>query len=146
MDDKFISDSITNMLRTETSTTYKNIDTRMLHAMLGIADEAGEFIEMILRATFYNQRIDMDHYKEELGDLWWCLCLAVDDLAEKENKTAIEMFYEILAINKAKLEARYPDGYSNEKANIRNLQKEKCAIHSAANITNTESNHDKDKS
>ena len=136
--DKFISDSITNMLRTETSTTYKNIDTRMLHAMLGIADEAGEFIEMILRATFYNQRIDMDHYKEELGDLWWSLCLAVDDLAEKENKTPIEVFYEILAINKAKLEARYPDGYSNDKACCRDLRKEKYAIHSAANITNTE--------
>ncbi|KKM18721.1 hypothetical protein LCGC14_1662820 [marine sediment metagenome] len=127
----FLDDSIQNMRRTETSTTYANIRSRMLHAIMGIADEAGELNEMMLRATFYNKRINITHYKEELGDLWWCLCLAVDDLAETEDKTPEKIFQEILSINKAKLKIRYPEKYSNTQACVRDLDAEKHAIEEA---------------
>lgn len=132
----FIKESVKNMLRTETSTTYANIGNRRLHAMIGIADEGGEFIEMVLRATFYNQPINTEHYKEELGDLWWCFCLAVDELSEAENKTVEDTFQEILDINKAKLKVRYPSKYSNAQARVRNLDTEKDAIHNAASNPN----------
>ncbi|KKM10366.1 hypothetical protein LCGC14_1721940 [marine sediment metagenome] len=130
----FIKDSIENMLRTETSTTFANIRQRMLHAMIGFADEGGEFIKMVLRATFYNQPVDIADYKEELGDLWWNLCLAVYDLAESEKCTPEEIFREILDINKAKLKVRYPEKYSNIQARIRDIPAEKRAIHNAAEI------------
>ncbi len=124
----FIKESVKNMLRTEVSTTYKNVRSRMEHAIMGFIDESGELAEMMLRARFYNQPIDITHYKDELGDLWWYLCLAVDDIAEAENKTVEEVFYEILNINKAKLKIRYPDKYSDEQARTRNLEKEEDAV------------------
>ncbi len=119
------------MLRTEISTTYANIRQRTLHAMMGIADEAGELIKMMLRSIYYNQRVDVTEYKDELGDIWWYLCLAVDDLAKAENKTVDEVFQEILDINKAKLKVRYPDKYSDKQARCRDLRTEKHAVHRA---------------
>lgn len=130
--DSFIQESIKNMQRTETSTTYSRIRARMLHAIMGIADESGELVEIMLRARFYDQPVDITHYKNELGDLWWYLCLAVDDLAETENKTPEEIFREILSINRAKLLARYPEKYSDEQARERNLDAEKEAVQEAS--------------
>lgn len=128
----FLEESLANMRRTETSTTYANMDSRMEHAIMGIADESGELTSIMLKARFYNKPVDFTHYKDELGDLWWYLCLAVDDLAEKENKNPEEVFQEILNINKAKLSIRYPVKYSNEQATSRDIKQEKNAIHNAA--------------
>ncbi|KKM67867.1 hypothetical protein LCGC14_1466870 [marine sediment metagenome] len=136
--DTFIKDSVENMLHTEVSTTFANIGQRMLHAMLGIADEAGELIKMMLRSTYYNQTINMNDYKDELGDIWWYLCLAVDELAKTENKTPEDVFREILNINKAKLKVRYSDIYTHERARNRDIVSEKTAIHKEAAKTETE--------
>ncbi len=126
----FLVESINNMKRTEVSVTHhEHINNRMLHAIIGIADESGELVEMMLRSTFYNKPINITDYKDELGDLWWYICLAVDDLAKQENKKPAEIFREILDINKAKLLIRYPEGYSDKQALDRNLKKENDAVH-----------------
>ena len=135
MNEHFIEESVSNMLRTEVSTTYANMDSRMEHAIMGIADESGELTSIMLKARFYNKPIDIPHYKDELGDLWWYLCLAVDDLAKSEGKNPIEVFRELLKINKAKLAIRYPEKYSNDQALCRDLRQEKSAVHDAAGST-----------
>lgn len=125
---QILKDAIQNMLRTEVSTTYVNINSRMEHAIMGIADESGELISILLKARFYNKPVDMSHYKDELGDILWYLCLAADELAKHENKTPEEIFQEILNINRAKLKIRYPNKYSNEQATNRDLGQETQAV------------------
>ncbi len=112
------------MKRTETSKTYK-INPRLQHAILGIADEAGEFICALKAAIYYDKPLDLLNLKEELGDTWWYISLAIDELARIERKDALQLFDEILAMNDAKLKARYPEKYSNEKAKQRDLDKER---------------------
>lgn len=130
----FLQKAIKNMNRTECSTTYMtNIGNRMRHAIMGIAEESGELIEILLQATFYNKPLDVPHYKDELGDLLWYLMLAIDDLAQKENRTTDEIAEEILAINSAKLHIRYPEEYSDEQAKVRDLKAEKNAVDETAN-------------
>ncbi len=130
--ENFIEKAVKNMLRTEQSTTYKNIGPRMLHAIMGIADESGELTNIMLQATYYNKPVDIPHYKDELGDLLWYFCLAIEDIARTENKTPEEVANEILSINQAKLKVRYPDKYSNENALHRDLKTEQDAVDSAA--------------
>ena len=93
-------------------------------------------------SKYYNQPVNTAEYKDELGDIWWYICLAVDDLAKTENKTPEEIFQEILSINKAKLKVRYPEKYSHELARNRELSAEKDAVHSAAKTESKGENHE----
>lgn len=124
----FLTRAVKNMKRTEVSTTYAGIRNRMRHAMMGLADEAGELTKMMLRSDFYRQPVNVTDYKDELGDILWYLCLAIDDLAEDENKSITTIAEEILDINEAKLRIRYPENYSNEQARTRDTETEKEAV------------------
>jgi len=129
----FVTEAVKNMRRTEVSTTYAgHMRNRMRHAMIGLVDESGELTKMMLRADYYNQPISIPEYKDELGDILWYLCLAIDDLADAEDKLSQDVFWEILNINSAKLHVRYPEKYSDEQARTRNLDAEKTAVEIAA--------------
>ena len=115
------------MRRTEKSTVWQ-MNERILHGILGMADEAGELISVVKSALYYNKEIDLINIKEELGDMWWYYCLELDEIAVLEHKTPSEVFEEIFAMNKAKLKTRYPNKYSDEKALNRDLDKERKAL------------------
>ncbi len=115
------------MLRTEKSEGVV-VNHRIQHAILGIADEAGELITALKAATYYNRPFDLINLKEELGDTWWYYTLFLDEIATIERKTVTQVFEEILAMNKKKLRTRYPDGYSDDKANKRDLEAERTAL------------------
>jgi NTP pyrophosphatase (non-canonical NTP hydrolase) len=78
---------------------------------LGISGESGEFNDMIKKWIFHKKPIDLEHLKKELGDVLWYVALicngcewSMDDIMQK---------------NVDKLKARYPEGFSIEKANNR---------------------------
>ena len=80
--------------------------TRLLTASIGLSGEVGEFNDIVKKCFFQGKEMDEDvvtHLKSELGDIMWYVaqgCLALD--------TSIE---ELIDINTAKLESRYPGGF-----------------------------------
>lgn len=83
----------------------------ILNAASGLASEAGEINELIKKRFFHNHPWTPEtqaHLKKELGDNIWywalmCWAHGIDPA-------------EVLAMNIAKLKARYPDGFSTERS------------------------------
>tara|TARA_X000001036_G_scaffold258090_1_gene239979 strand:- start:4211 stop:4615 length:405 start_codon:yes stop_codon:yes gene_type:complete len=88
---------------------------RLLTASVGLSGESGEFSDIVKKVVFQGKEIDDDvvkHLRSELGDIMWYVaqgCLALD--------TSIE---ELIEINTAKLESRYPGGFEAFKSENRN--------------------------
>ena len=96
-----------------------NVD-RLLHAGLGLATETGEFLDPLKKHFFYGKPIDEINLKEEIGDILWYCAIACDALG-----TTIDA--EMLR-NIAKLKARFPDKFTEEKANERDLDAERSVL------------------
>ena len=80
-------------------------------ACLGLSGEVGETLDMIKKWVFHEKELDNEHLKKELGDIMWymammCSCFGFD-------------LDEIMQMNIDKLRARYPEGFSVERANNR---------------------------
>jgi len=108
-------------LRSE-SENYKFIGTgkvtpRIEHAIYGVVTEAGELMGAIKKAKIYGQDLDRVNLIEEMGDLMWYLALLSDDLGVD--------FEDLWKENIEKLEARYPEKYTDELAINRNVKNER---------------------
>ena len=90
---------------------------RILHAALGVSTEAGELLDALKKKIFYNKELDEINLKEEIGDLFWYLAIMADALQID--------FEQAMKTNLKKLKARYGAEFSEEKANYRNLKKER---------------------
>ena len=86
----------------------------LLHAAIGIGSESGEIQDTIKKVCIYGQPMAGKHHEnliEELGDLEFYM---------QELRSLIGVTREeTLLANIAKLEKRYPEGYSDEKAKER---------------------------
>ena len=88
--------------------------SRLLTSAIGLAGESGEFNELCKKTVFQGREMDEDtvtHLKSELADIMWYVaqgCLALD--------TSIE---ELIDINTAKLEKRYPGGFDEFRSENR---------------------------
>jgi NTP pyrophosphatase (non-canonical NTP hydrolase) len=91
-------------------------EVRMLHASMGLATEAGEFVDAMKKWLFYGKDPGRANLEEELGDILWYVALAADELGVT--------FEDLMKKNDAKLEARYGPAFSEEKAINRDLKKE----------------------
>ena len=83
----------------------------LLHSALGLSGEVGELVDTIKKHVFYKQEFDMVNAEEELGDILYyvtSMCITL----------GLPLDY-IMSNNKAKLDIRYPDGYTNECAKSR---------------------------
>lgn len=100
-------------------------DVRLLHAILGISTEAGEMAEAMLKSLLNKVPLDKVNMAEELGDAHWYGGLASDTL-----KIGISEMFETV-INK--LKARYPDKFTDEKANNRDLDTERKILEDGFN-------------
>jgi hypothetical protein len=96
----------------------KNINPRLLHAILGLYTELGEMIHNIVLT---NGNVDEVNMVEEAGDLSWYFRL----LAEVLNTTPEK----IIEINQAKLDARY--GAGQLSGSERDLEKERQVLEAA---------------
>ena len=82
-------------------------ESRLTHAALGLASEAGE-VAGLLQKEFQGHERDKNHIKKELGDCLWMIAEACDALD-------ISMT-EVAKTNIAKLKARFPEGFSEERS------------------------------
>src|SRR3569833_2559 len=81
-----------------------------LHAAVGISGEAGEIIDTVKKAWVYNQPLDKDNLIEEVGDIMYyiqALC----------NECGFSLTY-CIDQNRDKLLKRYPNGYSDQAAQV----------------------------
>lgn len=91
----------------------------VVHAILGIATEAGELLEA-LRNAYNGKPLDWVNIKEEYGDLAW-----YEALLAKSGDYEFEEIWQLII---KKLIARYPDKYSSELANERDLETERAVL------------------
>lgn len=122
--ENFVSDA----MRTESSMFHKLVsvdgkeydEKRLLHAALGMQTEAAEFSDAIKKSLFYGKPLDVVNLKEELGDLFWYVAIAIDEL---DTTIDAEMGR---VINKLKL--RYPEKFTSSNAINRDLEAERALL------------------
>jgi len=91
--------------------------SRLLHAGMGLSTESGEFVDALKKHIFYGKELDETNLKEEIGDVLWYCAIALDVLETD--------FESVMQRNIDKLAARYPEKFTTEKANKRDLKKER---------------------
>lgn len=96
----------------------------LIHAILGIASEAGEMLERLQDIIEY-KNIDDINMIEEAGDLQWYVAL----LARTLNIT----INDIQEANIAKLRKRYAEKFTTDEANNRNINVEIKAVSKIVN-------------
>jgi len=94
-------------------------DNWLKHAIYGILSEAGEVAEAVLNAQSTNL-FDHTNFQEELGDILWY----IGYYCHKQGISFSELFLQ----NKAKLEARYKEKFTQEEALNRDLDTERKAL------------------
>lgn len=85
------------------------IDTqmfRLINGLIGLNGEAGEAIDILKKHLYQGHDLDLDHLALELGDALWYIAVAADAIGYDLEK--------ILVMNRAKLRARYPNGFDSE--------------------------------
>ena len=82
-------------------------ESRLTHAALGLASEAGE-VAGLLQKEFQGHERDKNHIKKELGDCLWMIAEACDALDISMTEVAIT--------NIIKLKTRFPEGFSEERS------------------------------
>lgn len=86
--------------------TDQEFQTKTAVMGLGIAGESGEVADLIKKWVGHGHDVDLSKLNKELGDVLWyvaalCTLYGLD-------------LEEVAATNIAKLEARYPNGFSTE--------------------------------
>jgi NTP pyrophosphatase (non-canonical NTP hydrolase) len=96
------------------------ISPDMVHAILGIINEAGELAEMFLKTRYGQVPIDATNFIEEAGDSLWFWMLACHAAGVDPE--------EVMRRNIAKLRARFPDKFDPVLNDQRDLDAEKAAL------------------
>lgn len=81
---------------------------RLLDAAAGLAEESGEILGLVRKHLFQSHPLDRDKLQKELGDALWCLAMTAQSAGLSLEQVA--------AANVAKLRARYPEGYSDDRS------------------------------
>lgn len=95
-------------------------DQYVLHALIGMATEVGELLEAWTYAFTNNKLHDVVNLAEEGGDVAWYLATLATGLQIPLQG--------ILNQNIAKLSARFPDKFTEEAANNRDLANERNVL------------------
>ncbi len=111
---------IEKAIRTESKETFFSGKERLLHAGIGLATETGEFLDALKKSVFYGKELDRVNLKEELGDMLWYIAIAMNELGT-DFETEMER-------NIEKLEQRYPEKFTKEKSDNRDLGKERMIL------------------
>ena len=80
----------------------------LLNSALGLCGESGEVADIVKKHRFQGHDIDLDHIAKELGDVAWYLAVGAYAIGYDLET--------IFRMNKEKLEARYPDGFSTDRS------------------------------
>jgi NTP pyrophosphatase (non-canonical NTP hydrolase) len=95
------------------------VNMRVLHGAIGMFGEAGELLQAV-----HNQlntgELDMVNVAEEIGDMQWYAAITADECDVRMNT--------ILDTNIAKLTKRYPEKFSLEQSENRDLASERKVL------------------
>ena len=97
-----------------------DIDSRVLHGIMGMSTESGELIEALIKSINENKPIDATNVSEEMHDSSWYMAVLHDALNLVWNDGLENV------INKLKI--RFPDKFTNENAANRDLDSERKAL------------------
>ena len=100
------------------------VSDNQLHAILGVSSEAGELVDALKKAIFFDFPLDVTNCDEEFGDILfyiqlWCVVRGID-------------IRDLLTQNDRKLRTRYPDGWSQDKAVNRDIEAERQVLEGGA--------------
>lgn len=101
-----------------------------LHMVLGMQTEVAEIADVYKKCIAYKKPLDFVNIKEEIGDVMWYI-------ANLCNMNGWDL-RDILTTNIAKLEARYPDKFTEEKAINRDLDIERDILEGKTVTNNVE--------
>lgn len=101
-----------------------NSNTAMLMALVGMQTELGEISDLIQKKVFYGIDIDRASLIEEMGDFLFYWDLLQDQLRSELCCSSINDIT-IRDLNRKKRKVRYPNGYSKEASQHRNLEEER---------------------
>lgn len=93
---------------------------QILHAIMGIVTEAGELQDAMKKWLIYGKPLDLVNLMEECGDLEWYTSLLMRVIDVDHSA--------VWQANIDKLQARYPDKFTEESALNRDLDKERKAL------------------
>ena len=118
-DQKFIEDVLKteNQNFEEMRSRLTDPMLRILHSAIGMSTEANELLDMVKKHIFYGKEFDVTNAVEESGDILYYMAVEMDVL----EKTFQEATKKVIA----KLEARYGDKFSKERAINRDLDAER---------------------
>jgi NTP pyrophosphatase (non-canonical NTP hydrolase) len=94
-----------------TSRSDQALDMRLMVAALGLVGEAGEVADQIKKIVGHGHTVNPAHLIEELGDVLWYLAEIAGLFGGSLGSAAV--------VNVRKLEARYPEGFSEEASRER---------------------------
>ena len=103
-----------------TANTCAKLDTHrddIIHMLFGIMTETGELTDVFKKNMAYNKDIDWTNVEEEIGDLMFYI-------ASFCRISGIDL-QDVIDRNVKKLEARYPDKFTEYHAKNRDLKKER---------------------
>lgn len=96
---------------------------RLLHAVLGSFGESAELLDALLISAEGVEPLDIVNVAEEVGDSAWYLALAMAALDECGVSPE-----RVLEANIAKLRRRYPEKFSLEASEHRNVEAERALL------------------
>ena len=88
----------------------------LLHAAVGVATESAELVDQVKKHIIYGNELDKTNLLEECGDILWYMAIILRNYDSS--------FEKVMEANIEKLKVRYPDKFSQEKCNNRDLGKE----------------------
>ena len=80
----------------------------LLNSALGLCGESGEVADLVKKHRFQGHDLDLDHIAKELGDVAWYLAVGAYAIGFDLES--------IFRMNKEKLKARYPNGFSTDRS------------------------------
>lgn len=89
--------------------------SQLFHYTIGVITEANEMVVALAKASY--GQLDVTNVGEEISDANWYM-------ANIANRLNLSM-EDLLTKNNAKLKARYPEKFTDENANVRDLEVER---------------------
>ncbi len=88
----------------------------LVNGIMGLCGESGEVADYVKKAVFHHHPFDKEALKKELGDVCWYIAMICHAL-----NIDLE---DVMLGNIKKLQARYPEGFSEEASLHRDTSKE----------------------
>jgi NTP pyrophosphatase (non-canonical NTP hydrolase) len=108
----------------------RHVDTfayeQLFHAILGNFTEAGEQLEAWLKTYLFGGEIDAVNMREEFGDNLWYLAIGMNAVERMTGETCDFETEMARVINK--LKQRFPDKFTADAANNRDLAAERAVL------------------